>query len=159
MREENLNETTTAAAASVEMRRLRVDVLKITQAELAEILDVDVKTISAWERGKNTPSPLACSHLDAYNGWPEGTSRRAFRDGTPLPAPTSSVPGWIEAAAPVTAASADPLAALAAVVGRLEAHSVRQDARLDEQDALLNALALQLDRLSATAPRAARRSS
>jgi len=38
-----------------EIRRLRVEKLMLTQAELAEKLGVDISTVKAWEQGRQKP--------------------------------------------------------------------------------------------------------
>jgi|2_EtaG_2_1085320.scaffolds.fasta_scaffold00268_24 DNA-binding transcriptional regulator YiaG len=47
-----------------EIKQLRLT-LNLTQVELAEMLNINVVTISRWEGGKFQPSPLAQKALSA----------------------------------------------------------------------------------------------
>ena len=47
-----------------EIKQLRLT-LNLTQVELAEMLNINVDTISRWEGGKFQPSPLAQKALSA----------------------------------------------------------------------------------------------
>ena len=41
--------------SGVEFRRIRQRVLHLTQEQLAEILDIEVRTIQRWERAESVP--------------------------------------------------------------------------------------------------------
>jgi putative transcriptional regulator len=47
------------------------DLLKASQAVFAKFLGVSVKTVRAWEQGKNTPLDIACRFMDEIRRDPE----------------------------------------------------------------------------------------
>jgi putative transcriptional regulator len=50
--------------------------LGVSQAIFARFLGVSVKSVSAWEQGKKTPSDIACRFMDEIRGDPQYWRKR-----------------------------------------------------------------------------------
>ena len=54
-----------------EIAHLRRDILGVSQAVFAKIVNTAVQTVQAWEQGKNRPSGVALRHLRTIEKHPE----------------------------------------------------------------------------------------
>ena len=48
------------------MKRIRTQVLKLSQMRLAEIAEVDQTTVSRWDRGQREPSRVEMARIRDY---------------------------------------------------------------------------------------------
>ena len=69
-----------------DVKRVR-ELLRASQAVLAEFLGVNVNTVRSWEQGKRQPQPIACRFLSEIEAGPEYWRKRIFRQ------PECGVPG------------------------------------------------------------------
>lgn len=58
------------------------DILRSSQALFAKFLGVSVKTVRAWEQGKNSPNEIACRFMDEIRRDPEYWQRRMRESAT-----------------------------------------------------------------------------
>lgn len=53
-----------------EVKRVREEVLHVSQAIFARFLGVSIKTVRAWEQGENTPADIAARFMDEIQSDP-----------------------------------------------------------------------------------------
>lgn len=61
-----------------EVRRVREEILHVSQAIFARFLGVSVKTVHAWEQGENTPADIAARFMDEIQSDPTYWQKRLF---------------------------------------------------------------------------------
>ena len=54
-----------------DIRRVREDVLKVSQAEFARFLGISLKTLRSWEQGQRPASPIARRFMDEIAAAPK----------------------------------------------------------------------------------------
>lgn len=66
-----------------DVRRIRREVLRVSQRVFAGFLGVNIGTVRAWEQGSRKPAPMACRFMDEIAIAPEHWRGRLLSAATP----------------------------------------------------------------------------